>query len=128
CRSSSVESARRRRRRCKANAPRSAPPANAPRRRGGIAARDRRPHLLTDLPGSPAMATPVRIDFVSDVSCPWCPVGLKSLQQAIDRVGDAVDVELHFQPCELNPRMPPEGEDRSEERRAAENGAERQVG
>ena len=68
------------------------------------------------------MATPVRIDFVSDVSCPWCAVGLKSLQQAIDRVGDAVDVELHFQPFELNPRMPPEGED-SDEHLARKYGA-----
>ena len=60
------------------------------------------------------MPTPLRIDFVSDVSCPWCAVGLKSLQRAIDNVGDAVEVELHFQPFELNPQMPPEGEDSDE--------------
>ncbi|GAB2623216.1 DsbA family oxidoreductase [Novilysobacter erysipheiresistens] len=60
------------------------------------------------------MSTPLRIDFVSDVSCPWCAVGLKSLQQAIDKVGDEVAVELHFQPFELNPQMPPEGEDSNE--------------
>ena len=60
------------------------------------------------------MPTPLRIDFVSDVSCPWCAVGLKSLQQAIDKVGDEVAVELHFQPFELNPQMPPEGEDSNE--------------
>ncbi|MEO7433030.1 MAG: DsbA family oxidoreductase [Dokdonella sp.] len=57
---------------------------------------------------------PLRIDFVSDVSCPWCAVGLKSLEQAIARVGDEVDVELHFQPFELNPQMPPQGEDATE--------------
>lgn len=54
---------------------------------------------------------PVRIDFVSDVSCPWCAIGLQALEQALARVGDTVQVELHFQPFELNPRMPAEGED-----------------
>jgi predicted DsbA family dithiol-disulfide isomerase len=54
---------------------------------------------------------PIRIDFVSDVSCPWCAIGLKSLEQAMQRLGDKVTVDLHFQPFELNPQMPPEGED-----------------
>ncbi len=54
--------------------------------------------------------TALRIDFVSDVSCPWCVVGLKSLEQALDRIGDAVTADIHFQPFELNPQMPPEGE------------------
>jgi len=58
-----------------------------------------------------AAAAPIRIDFVSDVSCPWCAVGLKSLEQAIDRLGDAVQVDVHFQPFELNPAMAAEGED-----------------
>ncbi|QDH68978.1 DsbA family oxidoreductase [Marilutibacter alkalisoli] len=56
----------------------------------------------------------VRIDFVSDVACPWCAVGLNALERAIERVGDEVVVELHFQPFELNPQMPPEGEDADE--------------
>ncbi|MEJ7746373.1 MAG: DsbA family oxidoreductase [Luteimonas sp.] len=65
------------------------------------------------------MPTPIKIDFVSDVSCPWCAIGLKALEQAIERVGDGLDgdeldVELHFQPFELNPRMPPEGQDTTE--------------
>ena len=54
---------------------------------------------------------PLRIDFVSDVSCPWCAIGLQSLQQAIDRVGDEIAVDLHFVAFELNPQMPPEGQD-----------------
>lgn len=54
---------------------------------------------------------PIRIDFVSDVSCPWCAIGLASLEQAIARLGDEVAVDLHFQPFELNPHMPREGED-----------------
>jgi predicted DsbA family dithiol-disulfide isomerase len=56
----------------------------------------------------------IRIDFVSDVSCPWCAIGLKSLEQAIDRIGESVKVDLHFQPFELNPQMPAEGEDTAE--------------
>lgn len=59
-------------------------------------------------------AAPIRIDFVSDVACPWCAIGLQSLQQAMDRVGGAVEVDLHFQPFELNPQMTPEGEDADE--------------
>lgn len=52
----------------------------------------------------------MRIDFVSDIVCPWCAVGLVSLEQALARVGDEVRVEIHFQPFELNPRLGPEGE------------------
>lgn len=58
--------------------------------------------------------TALKIDFVSDVSCPWCAIGLKSLEQAIARVGDSVEVELHFQPFELNPQMPAQGQDVAE--------------
>ncbi len=60
------------------------------------------------------MATPLRIDFVSDVACPWCVVGLRSLQKALEAVGDQVQAEIHFQPFELNPDMPPEGENTTE--------------
>ena len=60
------------------------------------------------------MATPLRIDFVSDVACPWCVIGLRSLQKALEAVGDKVDVEIHFQPFELNPDMAPEGENTTE--------------
>jgi predicted DsbA family dithiol-disulfide isomerase len=54
---------------------------------------------------------PLRIDFVSDIACPWCAVGLASLEKAIDLVKDQATVELHFQPFELNPHMGSEGED-----------------
>lgn len=62
------------------------------------------------------MTAPVslRIDFVSDVSCPWCAVGLASLQQALATLDGQVTAEIHFQPFELNPQMPPEGEDSTE--------------
>ncbi|KQO19560.1 DsbA family oxidoreductase [Acidovorax sp. Leaf78] len=55
--------------------------------------------------------TTLKIDFVSDVSCPWCIIGLQSLEQAADRLKDEVALDLHFQPFELNPQMGPEGQD-----------------
>jgi predicted DsbA family dithiol-disulfide isomerase len=53
----------------------------------------------------------IRIDFVSDVACPWCAIGLGSLEQALDQVKDEIQVELQFHPFELNPNMPPGGQD-----------------
>jgi predicted DsbA family dithiol-disulfide isomerase len=57
----------------------------------------------------------MRIDFVSDVACPWCAIGLSSLERALESIGtDIGEVELHMQPFELNPTMPPEGADLTE--------------
>jgi len=56
----------------------------------------------------------LRIDFVSDVACPWCAIGLASLQQALTRLGDSVRVDVHLQPFELNPSLPFEGENADE--------------
>jgi predicted DsbA family dithiol-disulfide isomerase len=53
----------------------------------------------------------MKIDFVSDVACPWCAVGLNALEIALQRIGADIPVELHFQPFELNPQMGPAGED-----------------
>ncbi len=58
--------------------------------------------------------TTVRIDFVSDVVCPWCAVGLASLEQALGALQGEVQAEIHFQPFELNPQMVSEGEDIAE--------------
>ncbi|HEY0310438.1 MAG TPA: DsbA family oxidoreductase [Luteimonas sp.] len=58
-----------------------------------------------------ADAVPLRIDFVSDVVCPWCAIGLKSLELALERTRGEVEAELHFQPFELNPQLAAEGED-----------------
>jgi predicted DsbA family dithiol-disulfide isomerase len=55
--------------------------------------------------------TTLQIDFVSDVVCPWCAVGLASLQQALDRVAPEVHANIRFQPFELNPQMPAGGEE-----------------
>ena len=63
---------------------------------------------MTGTAGTP---TRLRIDFVSDVVCPWCAVGLMSLEQALQRTAGEVEAEIHFQPFELNPQMPAAGED-----------------
>ncbi len=60
------------------------------------------------------MTTSLKIDFVSDVSCPWCAIGLSALEQALARMADEVTAELYFQPFELNPQMPPGGQDITE--------------
>lgn len=60
------------------------------------------------------MSTRLKIDFVSDVSCPWCVIGLKALEQALDNLGEELEAEIHFQPFELNPQMPPEGQNLDE--------------
>lgn len=57
------------------------------------------------------MPVPLKIDFVSDVSCPWCVIGLRALEQALARLDGQVAVDLHFQPFELNPQMPAGGQD-----------------
>jgi predicted DsbA family dithiol-disulfide isomerase len=57
----------------------------------------------------------MRIDFVSDIACPWCAIGFNSLERALERIGtDIGDVELHLQPFELNPMMAVEGADLAE--------------
>jgi predicted DsbA family dithiol-disulfide isomerase len=56
------------------------------------------------------MTIRLKVDFVSDVACPWCAIGLHALEQALERIED-VEADIHFQPFELNPQMPPEGQD-----------------
>lgn len=60
-----------------------------------------------DIPQQPAR---LRIDIVSDVVCPWCIIGYLQLQLALKRVSDAFQVRIHWQPFELNPDMPSEGQ------------------
>lgn len=60
------------------------------------------------------MTTPLRIDFVSDVVCPWCVIGMKALEQALANLEGVVQADWHFHPFELNPAMPPEGENSAE--------------
>jgi predicted DsbA family dithiol-disulfide isomerase len=60
------------------------------------------------------MTTALRIDFVSDVACPWCAIGLASLDIALNRLQDEIEAQIHVQPFELNPHMPPGGQDITE--------------
>jgi predicted DsbA family dithiol-disulfide isomerase len=60
------------------------------------------------------MSSPLKIDFVSDVSCPWCVVGLRGLTRALEILRDEVQAEISFQPFELNPKMGPEGQNITE--------------
>ncbi len=53
----------------------------------------------------------VTIDVVSDVVCPWCYLGKKRLEQAIEAVADELNVSVTFRPYQLNPEMPPQGVD-----------------
>jgi len=54
-------------------------------------------------------APTLKIDFVSDIVCPWCAIGLSALEIALSRLEGEVAVQLHFQPFELHPDMGPEG-------------------
>ncbi|WP_434710594.1 DsbA family oxidoreductase [Pseudomonas sp. R1-1] len=56
------------------------------------------------------MSRTVKIDFVSDVVCPWCALGATALEQAISNLAGEVEVQLTYKPFELNPDMPAEGE------------------
>lgn len=56
------------------------------------------------------MSRTVKIDFVSDVVCPWCALGATALEQAISNLAGEVQVQLTYKPFELNPDMPAEGE------------------
>ena len=52
----------------------------------------------------------VRIDIVSDVVCPWCIIGYKRLEKALDMLSEQVQADIHWHPFELNPHMPQGGE------------------
>lgn len=64
------------------------------------------------------MSQVMRIDFVSDISCPWCVIGLTALEKAILNIQSTTKPELEFevylQPFELNPKMPQGGQDITE--------------
>lgn len=60
------------------------------------------------------MTASLRIDFVSDIACPWCAIGLSAFEQALEHIGAQVQAEFHIQPFELNPQMPPGGQDITE--------------
>lgn len=51
---------------------------------------------------------PIKVDIVSDVVCPWCIVGLRQLQVAVEAC--SAEIEIHWHPFELNPNMPDTGQ------------------
>jgi predicted DsbA family dithiol-disulfide isomerase len=59
-------------------------------------------------------AVPLRIDIVSDVVCPWCIIGYKQVEKALNMLERPVAAETYWHPFELNPNMAPEGEDTAE--------------
>ncbi|MDX1734363.1 MAG: DsbA family protein, partial [Halioglobus sp.] len=73
----------------------------------------------------------LRVDIVSDVVCPWCIIGYKQLESALAAMPGQFNVTITWHPFELNPQMPPEGQDLREHlrqkygRSAAEGGAAR---
>ncbi|WP_055447093.1 DsbA family oxidoreductase [Lacinutrix mariniflava] len=60
------------------------------------------------------MANKLKIDIVSDVVCPWCTIGYKRLEKAIQELGIEDQIDLEWQPFELNPNMPAEGQNVNE--------------
>ena len=60
------------------------------------------------------MTQKLQIDFVSDVACPWCAIGLHGLEEALRRLQGIVEADVHFQPFELNPSMRAEGQNLDE--------------
>jgi predicted DsbA family dithiol-disulfide isomerase len=61
-----------------------------------------------------AIAKKVRIDIISDVMCPWCVIGYKGLTQALAQLDGEIDADIHWQPFELNPNMPEQGQELGE--------------
>ncbi|MEL7729441.1 DsbA family oxidoreductase [Citromicrobium bathyomarinum] len=59
------------------------------------------------------MTTKLTIDIWSDVMCPWCLVGWGNLRQALDTLEGEIEAEVRWHAFELNPDMPPEGEERT---------------
>jgi len=60
------------------------------------------------------MTSKITIDIISDVSCPWCIIGFRALDLAINELGIKDRALLNWLPFELNPTMPPEGQNRND--------------
>ena len=60
------------------------------------------------------MQTPLKVEIVSDVSCPWCVIGYQSLSTALEKLAPKISAEISWKPFELNPKMPVEGQDMGE--------------
>lgn len=56
----------------------------------------------------------IKVDIVSDVVCPWCYIGKRRIERAMDTLSDKYDFEVEYHPFELNPQMPREGVDQKQ--------------
>ena len=56
--------------------------------------------------------TEIHVDIVSDVMCPWCYVGKRRFEKALESVNAEIEVHLHWRPFQLDPTLPPGGKDR----------------
>ena len=59
------------------------------------------------------MTRKLTIDIWSDVMCPWCLVGWGNLSQALEALNGEIEADIRWHAFELNPDMPPEGEERT---------------
>ena len=60
------------------------------------------------------MTKRIEIDFVSDIACPWCVIGLRGLEAALTRLESELRAEIRFQPFELDPDLAPGGRNKVE--------------
>ena len=60
------------------------------------------------------MSKTLKLDIVSDVSCPWCIIGYKALESALQNLLPEIHADITWQPFELNPGMPKEGQEINE--------------
>ena len=56
----------------------------------------------------------IKINVVSDVVCPWCYIGKRRLENAINKLSDKYDFDIEYLPFELNPEMPQTGVNQKE--------------
>ena len=59
------------------------------------------------------VASPLKIDVVSDVMCPWCFIGKRRLEKALEMAGD-VEIDVEWHPFQLDPTLPANGKDRQQ--------------
>jgi predicted DsbA family dithiol-disulfide isomerase len=60
------------------------------------------------------MSKHLKLDIVSDISCPWCIIGYQALNQALTKLAPEISADITWQPFELNPQMPKEGQEITE--------------
>lgn len=56
----------------------------------------------------------IKIGVVSDVVCPWCYIGKRRIETAMNKLSDQFNFEVEYFPFELNPQMPVEGVNQKE--------------